>query len=299
MLEDQIAELDFDWSAFPESEPAAFAFTRKLTLEPHRLGYQDIHELKRHYTDNQVIELVQAVAGFNSTNRWTDALGLPQDTEFSGSPALLETATSENFQKRSSKVAVLTEPRRPPLESRDKVEQSLNDCRSRQPYVVLPDSGAVDAGLLIKAELLGVPNFARALSIFPVTAKRQLDLMQGIVNDGLLPAQIKAKIWWATSRENRAWYSLGQAQRWLHALGLGDDEIFAMDFVENSADVPDQAAIQFARKLTSHPRLIADQDISDLRNLFSDKEVAEIVFMTCFCNMFCEFTEALGLPLEE
>ncbi len=298
MAEDQIAELDSNWSAFPESEQVAFAFTRKLTLEPHLIGRQDLSTLQKHFTDNQIIELVQTVAGYNSTTRWTDSLGLPQDKEFGGASALLETATSETFQSCGSEVVALTEPLRPALESPADVAKKLVDCGERAAYVRLPEADAADVTLRNLGESLGVPNFARALAVFPTTAKRQLETMQGIMNEGQLPPRIKAEILWATSRENRAWYSVGHAQRWLHTLGLTENEIFGIDSGESLHDPREQSAVAFARKLTSYSRQIADKDIDDLRKLFSDNEVAEIVFMTCFSNMLNQFTEALGLPLE-
>ncbi len=77
--DDRIAALDGDWAVFTPAEQAAFAFTRKLTFEPHLIGDADITRLKSHYNDAQVFEIVSLVSRYNSTNRWTDSLGIPQE----------------------------------------------------------------------------------------------------------------------------------------------------------------------------------------------------------------------------
>ncbi|MHC5543834.1 carboxymuconolactone decarboxylase family protein, partial [Singulisphaera rosea] len=79
MNDDQIAELDGDWSAATEKDRAAFTLARKLTYEPHRMTDADIEAVRRFYTDAQVLEMVNAVANFNAMNRWTGALRIPQE----------------------------------------------------------------------------------------------------------------------------------------------------------------------------------------------------------------------------
>lgn len=80
MSEDQIASLDGDWAEHKPAQRAAYAFTRKLTYEPHRLGDADVNELRQHYTDKQILEIILHVAGYNSTNRWKEGAGIPQSS---------------------------------------------------------------------------------------------------------------------------------------------------------------------------------------------------------------------------
>ncbi len=299
MEEDRIAELDCDWSTFPESEQVAFAFTRKLTLEPHLVNPQDIAVLQQHYTDPQIVEIVQTVAGYNATNRWTDSLGLPQDDAFGGEPANLLTETSTKYQKSVTVVAPLTEPTRPAWETRSQVEEKFSNVLTRTANVALQDLSILPSDVVDIAERLGVENYARALGTLPSTARRQLAMFHGIVNEGLLPNRIKAQILWTVSRENRAWYSAAHARRWLLAEGMSENAIYEVDHEVSVADRREHAAVSFARKLTSHPRQIADDDVAQLRKHFSDHEVAEIVYMTCFSNNFSHLTEALSLPFEQ
>lgn len=298
MLEDEIAALDCDWLSFPKSEQVAFAFTKKLSLTPYMIDPSDIKELKGHFSDTEIIELIQTVAGFNSTNRWTDSLGLPQDQAFGGAPTNLLTETSPDFLSRESTVAVMHEPDRPSLEPMQIVEKKLQECRTRIPRIKIPDRlPASDKAATLAIEL-GQQNFAHSLAEFPNQAQRHLQTLHGIVNFGKLPPRIKAQIFWATSRENRAWYSLGHAQKWLQTQGVSERDVDGIEGDRSLQNPQELAAVAFARKLTSNPRQITDKDIADLRALFSDHEVAEIVYLTCFTNLHNLFTESIGLPLE-
>ncbi len=77
--EPELLALDTDWSSFPAKQQAAFAFTRKLTHEPYRITDQDVDSLRQHFSDNQILAMTFLIGRYNSTNRWTDSLGIPQE----------------------------------------------------------------------------------------------------------------------------------------------------------------------------------------------------------------------------
>src|SRR6266403_2660947 len=78
LKEEEIAALDGDWSEFTPAQRAAFAFARKFTHEPHRLNDADIDQLRRHYKDLQILEMILSMAGNNAINRWKEGAGVPQ-----------------------------------------------------------------------------------------------------------------------------------------------------------------------------------------------------------------------------
>ena len=78
MSEDQIASLDVDWSQFSPAQQAAFAYARKITLDPHLLSDVDVEGLRKHFTDQQILEMTLSVAGNNAINRWKEGAGIPQ-----------------------------------------------------------------------------------------------------------------------------------------------------------------------------------------------------------------------------
>jgi uncharacterized peroxidase-related enzyme len=73
-----------DWSAlkqgsygrFSEKEQAALVYAEKLTRKPQSVGDADFAELKKHFSDAEIVDLHMLVGLANLTNRVTDALGL-------------------------------------------------------------------------------------------------------------------------------------------------------------------------------------------------------------------------------
>lgn len=299
MTDDQIASLDCKWSAFPENEQAAIRFTRKLTLTPHLINDADVQALKKHYSDEQIIDILQSVCGNNSTNRWTASTGIPQDRSFGNDePSQLDTATSPEFSTVETQVAPLDYKPRPSWESRTEVEAAIAGCLSRTPVVKLPAMDAARQAIAADTPGTTPPVWVQAMSYAPQTALRNWKHRQAIVRDGKLNANLKAEIAWVCARENRAWYSAAHARLRLNALGVNDDTIFAIGFQDETFKPAELATFAFARKLTSAPHTIVDEDVANLRNHYSDQEVAEIIYLVCESNSFDRFTETLRLPLE-
>lgn len=105
--------MDGDWAEHTPAQRAAYAFTRKLTYEPHRLGYADIVGLRQHYNDKQILGIILHVAGYNSTNRWKEGAGIPQSSgggNFGSRPTEVAAAgTAKAAEKPAEKAAEKTE----------------------------------------------------------------------------------------------------------------------------------------------------------------------------------------------
>ena len=65
-----------DVSKYAESEQAALAYAEKLTRIPGEITDADVNALKKHFTDQQIVDLHLLVGLANLTNRFTDPLGL-------------------------------------------------------------------------------------------------------------------------------------------------------------------------------------------------------------------------------
>ncbi len=299
MQEDEIAALDCEWQKFPANEQAAFRFTRKLTFKPHQLTNDDIQELRSHFDDTQLTDLALTIAGYNSTNRWTASTGIPQDQSFGGEGhSVLDTPTSAAFEARRSQVAPLDYVPRPAWESGDIVRAQLAATKVRTPAITLPQLETARAVLAADTPGTNPPAWFIALSSTPSNALRVWKQRQGITRDGKLSPLLKARLAWIVARENRAWYSAGIAHERLLALGETADAVFELGTQDSSALSPESAAFAFARKLTAAPHLIGDDDVAQLRTLFSDHEVAEIIALVADCNSFDRWTEALQLPAD-
>lgn len=299
MNEDQIASLDCKWTAFLADEQAAMRITRKLTLTPHLVTDDDIGELKKHFTDPEIVDIIQTVAGYNSTNRWTAATGIPQDRSFGGNePSELDTPTSAEFSKIESSVAPLDYKPRASWESRTEAEAAMAACRGRSPLVKLPSMEVARQALAADTPGMTPPVWCQAMAYSPQSALRGWKHRQAVARDGKLDANLKGLIAWVTARENRAWYSAAHAKTRLNALGIDDDTLYSIGANETAFTPKEQTTFAFARKLTSAPHTVVDEDVAELRKLFSDNEVAEIIFLICDANSFDRFTESLRLPLE-
>ena len=199
MTEDEIAALDCDWSQFTPAEQAAFALTRKLTLTPHEITDADIDEVRKHFTDQQILEMIVSIAGNNAINRWKEGVGVPQSeggggfgrrSEVATDPPPAErrrhsylTPTSEKYQTTVSLVAPLfideatgaatrkTVERRPPLEPRIAVEKALEATRTRQPRLPLLSEQQAREALQEAAPEGPLPNWMRLVGELPPNGK--------------------------------------------------------------------------------------------------------------------------------
>lgn len=73
-------------------------------------------------------------------------------------------------------------------------------------------------------------------------------------------------------------------QEWQH-LKAGDYAPFAPR---------EQAALQFAEKLTREPRAISDADITTLKQHFSEAEIVDLDLLIGLANLTNRFTDPLG-----
>ena len=298
MAEDQIAALDSRWNVFPDDEQVAMRVTRLMTLTPHRVTDQDLASLKEHFSDAQVLDIIQTVAGYNSTNRWTASTGIPQDRSFGEESADLDTPTSAEFASVETKVAPYDYQPRPAWESRATVEAAMQAAVDRQPLIVLPSATAASKLVAVDSPGTTPPVWFQAMSINPQTALRTWKQRQALVRDGKLDPLLRAQIAWVCAREDRAWYAAAHALARLQGLGVTPEAAWSTGEASSSATPVEEAVLSFARKLTSAPHTVTDDDIAGLRKLLSDHEVAEVIALICDANSFDRFTEMLRLPLE-
>jgi alkylhydroperoxidase family enzyme len=304
LTDDRIAALDGDWGQFTPAEQAAFAFTRKLTFEPHLINDVDIARLRAHYTELQTLEIVYYVARYNSMNRRTDGMGLAQQAN-----RIFKTPTSDKYKDFKTSVALVDASRpagtlapaaiaqRPPLEPRDDVLVRLAECRQRQPRFALADEAAARE-LLADWPAGPLPQYALLLSQFPKTGVSAVQGHRRSEENGELTPMMRARIAWISARHDRAWYALGRAMVQLKALGATEDEIFALDAPDDRFNPAEQAAYRLTRKFAIAPQHITDADVEAVRKHYGDIAGAEVVSRCTQAAFFDRLTEAAGLPLE-
>jgi uncharacterized peroxidase-related enzyme len=63
-------------SRYSEKERAALTYVERLTRAPHEITETDFDELKKHFSDAEIVDLHMLAGLANLTNRLTDPLGL-------------------------------------------------------------------------------------------------------------------------------------------------------------------------------------------------------------------------------
>ena len=302
VTDDDIAALDGAWADTPEKERAAFAFTKKLTHTPHLVTAADVDALKKHYTPTQVAEILVTVAGYNSTNRWTDGLNIPLEADGSrfkkpGGPEVdlstFKTPTAGKFLKQETTVAPVKVGPRPKLESREEVEARWKE--KREAVLPLADAKATAA---VWGE--GTPpQWAGLLATFPKAMKGRTAILKNSMDKGNLSDTLKAQIAWVAARHDRAWYALAVARDRLLRAGVKGEDVWKLDGDRKHLSEADQAALVLAETLTVAPWKVTDEMVEKCRKHFKDAEVAEIVHQSCNAAFFDRVTETARLPLEK
>lgn len=297
--DDDIAALDGDWLAAPEKDRVAFAFTKKLTHTPHLVTAADVDALKKHYTPTQVAEILVTVAGYNSTNRWTDGLNIPAEDHgdrfkkegVKADFSTFKTPTSDKFVKQTTTVAPVKLAVRPPLEARDKVEAIWKEKRE----AVLPLADAKTTADVWGGD--GAPGWASLLATFPKSMKGRVSGLRNAMEKGNVSAKLKAEIAWVAARQDRAWYALAVARDRLKKAGVSEDDIWKLEGDRKHLTEGERAALELTETLTAAPWKVTDEMVERCRKQFKDTEVAEIFYHACNAAFFDRVTEVARLPI--
>jgi hypothetical protein len=319
LTEDDIAALDGDWSGHTPAERAAFAFARKLSYAPHELSDADINGLRKHYKDLQILEMVLSVSGNNVSNRWKEGVGVPQRKDEGGYARSEDpnrprgtylTPTSEKyasavtkvaplvFDTKSGKPTTMTVFRRPPLESREEVEQILANCHKRLARLPIVDEDQTRTILAANAPTGPLPYWVRLLVNFPVEGVSRYNTIRLADESGDLSLLLKAQLSWIIARQDRAWYALGQAQRRLREQGQSDDQIAALDGDWKAFTPRERSLFVVAKKLAASPVVLTDREVTHAVELAGPRDVVQTIHYTTLRAYFDRVTEAAGLPIE-
>lgn len=302
--DDRIAALDGDWAVFTPAEQAAFAFTRKLTYEPHLINDEDIARLKDHYTELQALEIVYFVSRYNYMNRRTDGMGLAQQAD-----RVFKTPTSDKYKNFRTTVALVDSsrpvgslapaaiPKRPELESPAAVLAKLNECRDRKSRFALVDEEAARK-LLPDFPQGALPQYARLLAQFPKTGVSGAEGQRRSEETGELSPLMRARISWISARHDRAWYAMGRAMAQLKALEATEEEIFALDAPDARFNAAELAVFELTKKFAVTPQRITDADVEAVRVHYGDVVGAEIISRNTQAAFINRLTEAAGLKLD-
>lgn len=109
----------------------------------------------------------------------------------------------------------------------------------------------------------------------------------------------KTRLFWVVSRANDCRYCLGHQELKLKRVGMTDDQIAALDCRWEKFPANEQAALKVTRKLTLTPHLMNEQDIADLKQNFSDREIIDIIYTVSRYNAVNRWTASTGIPQDK
>ena len=70
-----------DYSVFTEKERVVLLWAEHVTLNTARERDDVFEEVKKHFTDTEIVELTMVITYFNMRNKFNDALGIPIEAQ--------------------------------------------------------------------------------------------------------------------------------------------------------------------------------------------------------------------------
>lgn len=296
LTDDQIGALDRNWETLDPRTRKGVELARKMTVLPFSMSDRDVAALKSEYSDSEIVELVYSIARFNSMNRWTDSMGLPQDSEMRGEHVEFESPTDARWDQGESIVLAGPDIVRPAAWSWDECQKQIQIAATRTARVQLVSKQSAAESLKLDTE--EIHDWHRAIATLPAANPEMVRAWTAMLSDPELDPKIKAAICWTTARHNRAAGSLSMALKQAKQLGISEQEIRSWD-AGNSASLPTglSKAIAFAKKVTCDPTKITDADIAELRKEFSDRQTAHVIYTAATANALDRLTETLSLAI--
>src|SRR4030095_6331173 len=177
-------------------------------------------------------------------------------------------------------------------------EAALAEARKRTPRLPLVDESKAREALGVDAPQRPRPQSVCVVANFPVSGQRLISSTQFADEKGDLSPLLKAQVSWIIARQDRAWYSLGQAQRRLKALGQTDDQIFGLDGSWDQFSARDRALFTVAKNLAASPVVLTDEEVVAAVKLAGPRDVVQMINYTANRASFDRITEAAGLQVE-
>ena len=272
-------------------------------------------EVRRHFSDAEVVELTGVCGLFAQSNRFQDSLKLPIEPPHEVDKIRTSVRVDPVRLKAYVKRLVDTWPAEFPspagcVTPRGPATMPPGRDETLAPRVPLPDpeTATEDAGCFLREArgLLGaVPNWARLWSHVPHLGKLLLPLPLALTHDGTgaaLPASLRAMALLATSRENAAPYSLAHHFAMARAAGLSAEQraVLESGTVAASPDFNprERAAVAWAEHVARNTAKAHDEAFEELQRHFDDDAIVELTALCTVSTKMDRIHNALRLPLE-
>jgi alkylhydroperoxidase family enzyme len=169
-------------------------------------------------------------------------------------------------------------------------------------HVPLLDNATAWKHLPIAEKGMGaqLPAWARATAeVLPRTtaAMLELDFLHRAASP--LPPRLRGMMRWSAAHANRCAFTEAQALADLRRAGVETAAIDALRSDRNRLSPVEQAAVEFARKLTSAAFSVTDAEMADLIKTHGEKQVVAMVQLLAHANFQDRLILALGVSAAE
>jgi alkylhydroperoxidase family enzyme len=152
----------------------------------------------------------------------------------------------------------------------------------------------------VKPGDLPLPNWAKALAdSLPRTTAAMLELDYLHRAQSPIDPILRGKMRWVTAHANRCAYGEAYAAADLRQIGVDEAAIKALAGDRAKLPEKEQAALDFAEKLTLAADTVTDEEVARLIKRYDDKQVVAMVLLLAYANFQDRLLLTLGVPVEE
>lgn len=145
-----------------------------------------------------------------------------------------------------------------------------------------------------------LPSWARALAgTLPATTACVLELDATYRLSTELDPKLRSRMRWVVARGTRCDYGQEYALADLRRAGATDEEIEQLQGDWSGLPAAEQAALQFAHKLTVAAYSVTDDEVAALTRDYGERAVVAMVLQLAYSNFLDRLVLALGVSVEE
>jgi AhpD family alkylhydroperoxidase len=256
----------------------AISYAESLTRGVHEVSEPEFQRVSAAYNDSQVVELTMTVCLFNYFTRMGEALNLPVE------PWVLDEVTPtpssvHKYEPNPARVALIS-------------DDEMSATAATVAAAKTPQGPAAGLGL-------GIANSQRAMLRVPALALAWREYGSAARQHASINREIQLHVSFAVSMANGCRYCTLHQVLGLRRLGVSPTKLLAMKKDDSTLSPRELTAVIFARKLTTSPASITDDDYGKVKTEFGEQGAFDVMLQTCAFSFMNRFTDGLRLPSED
>jgi uncharacterized peroxidase-related enzyme len=142
-----------------------------------------------------------------------------------------------------------------------------------------------------------VPNMFRTVAHRPEILQTMIAHFEAVLNTGTLPLKLKELVIVRTSQLNNCDYCLASHSRIAKKLGWSEDQLIHLDeyALRDDFTLVERTGLRLAELMTRNERPLTDKEWQELRDVFSEGEIVELMAAIGLFNYFNRFNNLLGM----